>query len=159
ATTERNNGVEIVLNGAFEGSAAELPTPTEAEQILLIAQNANTTATQANETANTANSNANAADEKAQLAINTFPYCISGATVYGGTIADNLNTITKNGFYTCYGSAVGAPINTTSWFVTHQNSNVGTAAAHQRAVAYNTTFTVRERIKLNGVWGAWVNTL
>lgn len=77
ATTELNRGVEVIHSGATEGDPSDLPTPTEAEQILLLAASADATATQANETANTANttantaiSTANTADAKAQTALN-----------------------------------------------------------------------------------------
>lgn len=162
ATTERNNGVEVVPSGAFEGSPAELPTPTEAEEILLIATNANATAAQANTTANTANLNAssavltaNTADAKAQTALDKLPYIVMGNTIYGGTIADNLNTIVKSGFYTCYGSSIGAPGTTTSWFVIHQNSNAGTITASQRATAFSTELIVYERTKISNTWQPW----
>lgn len=80
---------------------------------------------------------------------------IAGDTIYGGTVIDNLNTINKNGFYTCYSTATGVPSASYSWFVTHQNSNVGTASATQRAVAYTTTPVVYERTKSSGTWNAW----
>lgn len=169
ATTELNKGVEVIHSGAFEGAAADLPTPTEAEQILLIAQNANTTATQANTTANTANTNANAAvttansaestaelaDEKAQEALDKFPYVIMGETIYGGTIADNLNTIIKNGYYTCYGGATGAPGTTSSWFIDHHNSNAGTVTATQFAYSFTDETVAYKRNKIASVWQPW----
>lgn len=169
ATTERNNGVEVVPSGAFEGSAAELPTPTEAEEIFLIATNANTTANQANVTANGANiksntalenseealSTAESADTKAQEALDKFPYAVTGNTIYGGTIADNLNTIIKNGFYTCYGGAAGAPGTTTSWFITHQNSNAGTITATQYASSFVENLVAYKRNKIGSVWQPW----
>lgn len=197
ATTERNNGVEVVASGAFEGIPADLPTPTEAEEILLIATNANATAAQANTTANTANLNAsaavltantastnastalstangidakattalsqsttavstaNSADSKAQQALDTFPYAVMGNTIYGGTIADNLNTIIKNGFYTCYGGATGAPGTTTSWFVTHQNSNAGTITATQYASSFVENLVAYKRNKIGSAWQPW----
>lgn len=81
---------------------------------------------------------------------------IFGDTIYGGTIVTDLNTINKNGFYTCYGTATGVPSSSYSWFVIHQNSNVGTASATQRAVAYNSTPIIYERVKTSSTWGAWV---
>ena len=32
-------------------------------------------------------------------------FLIGGDTSYGGTVVTNLNTITKTGFYTCYGNS------------------------------------------------------
>lgn len=84
------------------------------------------------------------------------PNIIAGNTIYGGTISANLDTITKSGLYTCYGTATGVPSADYSWFVLHQNSNVGTTSATQRAVAYdNTTLRVYERVKMT-TWGTWV---
>lgn len=80
---------------------------------------------------------------------------IFGDTIYGGTIVTDLNTINKNGFYTCYGTATGVPSSSYSWFVIHQNSNAGTASATQRAVAYNSTPIIYERVKTSSTWGAW----
>lgn len=169
ATTERNNGVEVVPSGPFEGDPAGLPTPTESEQILIIAQNANTTAEQANATANGANAKSNtalenseealstagAADTKAQEALDKFPYAITGETIYGGTIADNLDTLVKNGYYTCYGSATGSPGSTTSWFVTHHNSNVGTITATQKASSFVDVSVEYKRNKIGSTWQPW----
>lgn len=169
ATTERNNGVEVVPSGAFEGDPAGLPTPTEAEEILLIATNANTLANQANATANGANTKSNTAlenseealstadeaDDKAQEALDKLPYAITGETIYGGTIATNLDTIVKNGFYTCYGGATGAPGTTTSWFVIHQNSNAGTITATQKATSFGEELDVYRRKKIGSVWQLW----
>lgn len=74
---------------------------------------------------------------------------------YGGIVSDNLNTISVSGFYTCYGTATGAPSTSYSWFVQHINSNVGTSYATQRAIAYSTDLIVAERKKISGTWGAW----
>lgn len=82
---------------------------------------------------------------------------IKGNTEYGGTISDNFDTITKSGFYTGYGTATGAPNTTYSWFLLHENSNVGTASATQKAVAYNSSeVIVFIRVKMGSTWGAWV---
>lgn len=80
---------------------------------------------------------------------------IAGDTIYGGTVVTNLDTINKNGFYTCYGIATGVPSASYSWFVTHQNSNVGTASATQRAVAYNSVPIIYDRVKTGSTWGEW----
>lgn len=84
------------------------------------------------------------------------PNIVAGNTSYGGTISDNLDTITKNGFYTCYGTATGVPSSSYSWFITHQNSNLNTNTAHQRAIAYNSELIIYERTKISGTWNAWV---
>lgn len=80
---------------------------------------------------------------------------ILGESAYGGTLSTNLNTITKNGFYTCAGTATGAPNSSYSWLLIHQNSNVGTEYATQRAVSVNATPIVYERVKVNSTWGDW----
>ena len=72
-----------------------------------------------------------------------------------GTVVTNLDTITKTGFYTCYGNATGVPDEDYSWFVLHQNSNVGTVSATQRAIAYNTGIIIYERSKQASTWGSW----
>ena len=85
---------------------------------------------------------------------------IFGDTQYGGTISSNFNTITKNGYYTGYGTATGAPNTSYSWFVHHQNSNAGTVSATQRAVAYKTGEPIiMERVKQSSTWGNWYNPL
>lgn len=84
------------------------------------------------------------------------PNLVGGNTAYGGTIVDNLNNITKNGFYTCYGTAIGAPNTSFSWFVIHQNSNAGTTSATQRCTAYGDNSIVYERKKADGVWKDFV---
>ena len=81
---------------------------------------------------------------------------IFGTSNYGGSVVTNLNTITKNGFYTCLGTATGAPSTSYSWFMTHQNSNADAVTATQRAVAVNSTPVVYERVKVAGTWGDWV---
>src|SRR5574344_1433764 len=85
---------------------------------------------------------------------------IFGDTQYGGTITSDFNTITKNGYYTGYGTATGAPNTSYSWFVHHQNSNAGTTSATQRAVAYKTGEPIiMERVKQSSTWGNWYNPL
>lgn len=84
-----------------------------------------------------------------------YAKAITGESEYGGTVVDNLNNIAKNGFYTCYGTATGVPSASSSWWVLHQNSNVGTAAASQIAIAYSDMpgqSMVRYRIKTSGTW-------
>ena len=83
-------------------------------------------------------------------------FLIGGDTSYGGTVVTNLNTITKTGFYTCYGNATGVPDEDYSWFVLHQSSNVGTVSATQRAIAYLAgNPLIYERVKIASTWGAW----
>src|SRR5574344_3145210 len=85
---------------------------------------------------------------------------IFGDTQYGGTITSDFNTITKNGYYTGYGTATGAPNTSYSWFVHHQNSNAGTTSATKRAVAYKTGEPIiTERVKQSSTWGNWYNPL
>ena len=84
------------------------------------------------------------------------PNLIGGNTAYGGTIVDNLNTITKNGFYTCYGAATGAPNSSNSWFIIHQNSNAGTISAMQKGIAFGDNSITYERKKVDNVWKSWV---
>lgn len=67
-------------------------------------------------------------------------------------VSDNLDDIVYTGFYTCYGSATGAPSEDYSWFVVHLNSGVGTTYAKQIAFAYDGI--QYERFK-NTTWGAW----
>lgn len=86
---------------------------------------------------------------------NNLNKIVCGDTQYGGTIVTNIDTINKSGYYTCYGTATGAPNTSYSWFIHHQNSNAGTASATQRAVAYSLTLIVYERVKVNGTWGNW----
>ncbi len=81
---------------------------------------------------------------------------MNGDTIYGGTIFSDLNAITKNARGTCYGSATGSPGTSYSWFIDHNNSNVGTVTAYQRAVAYSAVLIVAERIKTGSIWGGWV---
>lgn len=84
-------------------------------------------------------------------------FVIQGNTQYGETLVTNLDTITKAGFYICYGTATGVPNSTYSWFVQHQNSSVGTTSATQRAVAFNKDeLLVYERVKTSSVWGNWL---
>lgn len=88
------------------------------------------------------------------LNLNLF---IKGDTIYGGTIANNLNTIAKTGFYTCYGTATGVPNGDYSWFVIHENSNAGTVFAKQTATAYlRTSIITYVRVKNADGWGAWL---
>ncbi len=67
-------------------------------------------------------------------------------------VSDNLDDIVYTGFYTCYGSATGAPSEDYSWFVVHLNSGDGTTYAKQIAFAYDGI--QYERFK-NTTWGAW----
>jgi hypothetical protein len=83
---------------------------------------------------------------------------IIGETQYGGAISTNLNTINKDGFYTCNGTATGVPSDSYSWYVLHQNSNVGTTNATQTAIAYDTTLIMYTRNKVTSTWGAWFKT-
>lgn len=81
---------------------------------------------------------------------------IIGTTQYGGTITDDWNAIIKDGFYTSYGTAAGVPSADYYWFGLHQNSNVGTAAATQRLIAYNSSeLIIYERVKTSSTWGSW----
>src|SRR5574344_2117903 len=61
-------------------------------------------------------------------ALDHFVY---GDTAYGGSIVDNLNTLARTMPFTCYGTSVGAPDTTHSWFGWHLNSNAGTVSASQ----------------------------
>jgi len=82
---------------------------------------------------------------------------IFGTTNYGGSVVTNLDSISKNGFFTCTGTAIGTPSTDYSWFVIHQNSNVGTISATQRAVAYNSSQIISyERVKVSSTWGSWI---
>jgi len=83
--------------------------------------------------------------------------CVTGK--YGNMgITDNVNTLALTGFYTSYGAATGVPGTDYSWFIIHQNSSAGNVYAYQRAIAYSTTLIVYERVKINSVWQAWVQT-
>jgi hypothetical protein len=84
-------------------------------------------------------------------------YFILDKSKFGGKVITNANTITRNGFYTAFGTATGVPNSSYSWFITHQNSNAGTASAYQRAIAYSTDLIIYERTKVSGTWGNWVN--
>lgn len=82
---------------------------------------------------------------------------VAGATDYGGTIATDLDGLTHTGFYTCLGTAAGAPNTSYSWFVLHTNSNAGTLYALQTAIAYNSGAIIcYERVKAAGTWGSWI---
>lgn len=82
---------------------------------------------------------------------------VKGDTDYGGTIAPNLDALTRSGYYTCVGAATGAPNSTYNWFVIHSNSNAGTLYAQQTAIAYNSAAIIcYERVKANGTWGSWI---
>jgi len=74
---------------------------------------------------------------------------------YGGTQVTDLNAIVFSGFYTCLGTATGVPNSSSSWYVTHVNSNTGTADATQTAVSFG-TMVVYYRVKTASTWGAWV---
>lgn len=171
--------VRIDSSGYIEGSTPEPPTPTVYEQIIgkldevkadipdvplwaLEPDKPEYTAAEVGALPDTADSNfvhktgaETIAGEKVFTDNVTAPNLIGGNTNYGGTIVDNLNTITKNGFYTCYGAATGAPNSSSSWFVIHQNSNAGTISATQRGVAYGDNSIVFERKKVDGVWKTW----
>ncbi len=84
------------------------------------------------------------------------PNLIGGNTIYGGTIIDNFNNIIKNGAYTGYGTAYGAPTTDHSWFIEHRNSNAGTVSAVQLAIAYDDNQIIYIRKKVNSAWGAWI---
>ena len=89
-------------------------------------------------------------------ALDHFVY---GATSYGGTIVDNLNTLSRTMPFTCYGTAVGVPSSDYSWFGWHINSNAGTTAAKQIAWAYNSSIAIcYERVKTTSSWGAWTRS-
>lgn len=90
------------------------------------------------------------------LSISNPSYYIKGNTVYGGTLTDNLNTLSRTTPFTCYGTATGAPDTSYSWFGWHLNSNTGTTAAAQIAYAYNSAEIIcYERVKVTNAWGAW----
>jgi hypothetical protein len=74
---------------------------------------------------------------------------------YGGIVSSNFNTIATSGFYTGYGTATGAPNMSSSWYIQHINSNVGTASAYQVAKSY-TTIEVYMRVKTTSTWGSWL---
>lgn len=75
---------------------------------------------------------------------------------FGNTdLVTNVNTISRTGPYTCYGTATGVPDPSYSWFIQHINSSVGTTYATQEATAYSTTIIKKRRNLMNGVWGAW----
>ena len=90
------------------------------------------------------------------LSISNPSYYIKGNTVYGGTVVDNLNTLSHTNFYSCAGSATGAPASAYSWLVLHQNSNVGALYAVQTAYAFAAGPIIYDRVKVAGTWGAWV---
>lgn len=87
-------------------------------------------------------------------ALDHFVY---GDTAYGGSIVDNLNTLARTMPFTCYGTSVGAPDTTHSWFGWHLNSNAGTVSASQMAIAFGTDLIVKYRTKSASVWGPWKN--
>ena len=83
-------------------------------------------------------------------------YYVKGNSIYGGTLTDNLDTLTRNTPFTCLGTATGAPSADYSWFGWHINSNAGTAAAAQIAYAFNSNAIIcYERVKTSDTWGAW----
>lgn len=172
--------VRIDLSGYIEGSTPAPPTPTVYEQIIgkldevkadipnvplwaLEPEKPTYTASEVGALPDTADENYvhKSGDEtingtKTFTGNVTSPNLIGGNTVYGGIIIDNLNNITKNGFYTCYGTAVGAPNSSYSWFVIHQNSNAGTTSATQRCTAYGDNSIVYERKKVDGIWKSFI---
>lgn len=85
------------------------------------------------------------------------PYLVRGNSIYGGTVVDNLNTLSRTMPFTCYGTAMGVPSSAYSWFGWHINSNAGTAYAVQIAYAYLATQIIcYERVKANNAWGSWI---
>lgn len=82
---------------------------------------------------------------------------IHGNTIYGGTVVTTLDDITKTGFYTAYETTTSVPSSSYSWFITHINSNVGTASALQIATAYDSSDITYKRIKTSSTWGAWIS--
>lgn len=87
-------------------------------------------------------------------ALDHFVY---GDTAYGGSIVDNLNTLARTMPFTCFGTAVGAPDTTHSWFGWHSNSNAGVVSASQMAIAFGVDLIVKYRTKTASVWGPWRN--
>lgn len=85
---------------------------------------------------------------------------VANPTTYGGiAISEDFDSITYGGLYTGYGTATGAPNASYSWFIFHQNSNVGTTSASQIAIAYSsTTPLIYSRIKMT-TWGSWKRIL
>jgi len=80
---------------------------------------------------------------------------IKGATIYGGTISDDFDVILKDGFYSGYGTATGAPNTLSSWFLLHENSNTGTISAKQTATAYSSNeILIYVRVKMSSTWGS-----
>ena len=90
------------------------------------------------------------------LGLSNPSYYIKGDTIYGGSVVDNLNTLAHTNFYSCAGSATGAPASAYSWLVLHQNSNVGALYAVQTAYAFAAGPIIYDRVKVAGTWGAWV---
>lgn len=85
---------------------------------------------------------------------------VANPTIYGGiSVTDNLNNLSFSGFYTAYGTATGVPSSSYSWFIIHENSNVGVVSASQVAISYNSTPMVYVRTKLTSTWGAWKQIL
>lgn len=88
-------------------------------------------------------------------------YFILDNSKYGGKLIANLNTIIKDDDYTCYTGATGLSTEMNalgvSFHIHHQNSNVGTGGAYQKAVAFSTDLIVYERTKVNSTWGNWIN--
>jgi len=85
----------------------------------------------------------------------TAPNVVYGTSPYGGSLVTDANAITRNGFYSCLGTATGVPDAAYSWNFIHMNSNQGTTSAYQRWVAVNATPIIYERLKTNSVWGAF----
>ena len=88
---------------------------------------------------------------------------VYGDSDYGGTLASNLDTIVRNGFFTCYTGTTGlsAEMNALgiSWHVLHENSNVGTGGALQTATGFSASGIIEyKRLKVGGAWGTWIRT-
>ena len=86
------------------------------------------------------------------VAAPNLPY---GTSVYGGSLVTDTNSVNRNGFYSCLGTATSVPNVNYSWNFIHMNSNQGTTSAYQRWVAVNSTPIIYERLKTNSTWGAF----
>ena len=89
---------------------------------------------------------------------------VYGDSDYGGTLSADLDTITHNGFYTCYTGTPGLSAEMTalgiSWHVLHENSNVGIDGALQTATGFSSASVIEyKRLKVGGTWGAWAKSL
>ena len=93
----------------------------------------------------------------APFGVSNSSFYVKGNSVYGGTLTNNLDTLERNTPFTCYGTSVGAPDTTHSWFGWHINSNAGVVSASQMAIAFGTDLIVKYRTKSASVWGPWRN--